>query len=321
MCRRIPLAPFIVLILAVPAGAQSPPAPAASKPGFAIGERLSYEARVWKGFRLFGLSVGTTTFEVKESKDPRFPGATLLRAKAEGGALGYSVTATAESFLDPATQLPLWADLRQEGSEVSHKQMRFEGGEAVYVKRKHCNRWRTCTNQDHFVSVERSRGLFRGTETVQEHCRNSDDCTEGKHYFWEERHRHTLDRPTYDLLSVIYVSRGLDLAVGGPAEAVRIVNDHDLWDVKIRATGRETVEVPGGTYQALKIEITPVPVSQGTTLREEFQGLFGIKGSIELWIDEKTRIPVKIRGVVPFGVDLNMEISLTGKELPKSSRS
>jgi hypothetical protein len=207
--------------------------------------------------------------------------------------------------------------MRQTGSEEYHKQMRFEGGEALYVKKRHCREWRTCTDPDHMVTVKKSRGWFQGYDRIRQHCRDK-DCGKRRHQVWVIRDRHALEKPAYDMLSVVYLCREMDLEVGGEGETVRIVNAHDLWDVNVRAIKRETVEVPGGKFKALRIQIRPSPANDGTKLRDEFQGLFGIKGNIRLWIDEESRIPVKIRGVVPFGVDLNMEIDLVRKRIPKS---
>ncbi|MCZ6601487.1 MAG: DUF3108 domain-containing protein, partial [Planctomycetota bacterium] len=138
-----------------------------------------------------------------------------------------------------------------------------------------------------------------------------------KHYVWRIRDRHKVDRPTYDMLSVIYICRTLDLPLKGKGQELRIVDAHDQWDVTIRAVAREKIEVPAGKFRCLRIEISPKPAEKGTKVRKEFRGLFGIHGDIQIWIDEKTRIPVRIRGVVPFGVDLNMEVSLAKKTLPQ----
>ena len=89
-----------------------------------------------------------------------------------------------------------------------------------------------------------------------------------------------------------------------------------MWDVTVKAVKRETVEVPAGKFKALLIEITPKPADDDTEMRTDFEGLFGIRGEIQVWVDQKTMIPLKIRGVVPFGIDLNMEVSLRRARSP-----
>ena len=316
MSLRFPLAVLLLAVFTTPLHAD----PLPTEPSdlrFPLGEKLTYDARVWKGIRALGLSVGESTFEVKEAKDGPHGGSILLEARAQGGALGYEVDATIESFIDPETNLPVKSNLLQKGSEPNHKQMIFEDGQAVYVKKKHCNRWKTCEDPDHIEWVTRSKSLFGSAERVREHCRE-ESCRSPKHVYWQERHRHDLDGSTYDMLSMVYVARALDLSLEGEAQTLRLVNSHDIWDVKVRAVARETVTVPAGKFRTLRIEISPKPATDDTELREEFQGLFGIKGNIKIWIDEETKIPVRIRGVVPFGVDLNMDISLTEKRQPQA---
>lgn len=296
-------------------GAGASEAPSEPPVRFALGEKLWYDARVWKGFSFLGMKVGTTTLEVLPSDVPEWPEATLFRARARGGSLGYKLRGKVDTYFDPATGLPLLSEVASTGTEEFRKRMRFEGAEGTYLRWKHCRVGQKCRNPDHIVSVKKSRGLFRGSERVRRHCRDM-ECGDRRHGFWQVRHEHEFDRPTFDMLSVLYVCRGMDLPLGGPGERIRIVGDHDLWDVVVRAVKREKIKVPAGTFRTLKIEIRPKPAGTGTKLRKELKGLFGIRGKIQIWVDEARRIPVKIRGTVPFGVDLNMEISLTRKRIP-----
>lgn len=288
-----------------------------SKEPLSVGEKLVYDARVWKGLSFLGMSVAEATLEIRRSDRKEWPQAYLLHARAEGGALGYSAIANVSSYLDAETLRPVHTSYSQRGSEVYDKQILFQGDEAVYVKKKHCRDVKTCANPAHIVRKKVSRGFLRGYRRVREHC-GERKCDKRRHYTWRIRDRHTLDRPTYDMLSVLYICRQMDLHPGGQGEEIRIVDGHGLWDVKVRATGRERIKVPAGKFRCLRIEISPKAAVKGGKLREEFSGLFGISGNIEVWVDEKTRAPVRIRGIVPFGVDLNMEISLVKQSIPKT---
>ena len=316
--RRLPLILVGMLLL----GTGAAPSVTATSPSskLCVGERLVYDARVWKGLSFLGMSVGKATLSIKKSDREEWPEAYLLHAYARGGALGYSAKATVATYLDPETLLPLHASLTQRGTEVYDKQMLFQDNEAVYVKKKHCREKRTCDNPRHVIREKVSRGLFMGYDRVRKHCPKR-KCDKLDHYGWRIRHRHPTDKPTYDMLSVLYICRTMDLPLNGKGEDVRIVNAHDLWDVTVRAKAREKIEVPAGKFRCILLEISPKPADSNTKLRKEFEGLFGIRGNIQVWIDEKTRIPVRIRGIVPFGVDLNMEISLTKKSIPGSPRS
>lgn len=318
ICRNPLSLVFIASLLlgAGPGAANAPPDPA---PAFTPGEKLVYDARVWKGLSFLGMSVGKATLEVRESDRREWPDAYLFYGRAQGGALGYSAVATVRSYLDSTTRLPLGASLIQRGSESHDKQMVFQGNEILYLKKKHCKEYRTCVHQRHLIWNKKSRGFLQGYEVDRRHCRDK-YCGNRAHHVWQVRDRHPVDRPTFDMLSVIYICRGMTLPVGGKGEEIRVVNAHDVWDVSVRATGREKVEVPAGKFRCIRIQIAPKPAADGTKIKKEFEGLFGIRGKIRIWVDEKTRIPVKIQGVVPFGVDLNMEVSLLRKEIPATAR-
>ena len=68
MSRRFPRTFLLVPLLAVAMGA-TPEASPEKTPPFVIGEKLVYEARIWKGIRLLGFSVGQSTLEVRASAD------------------------------------------------------------------------------------------------------------------------------------------------------------------------------------------------------------------------------------------------------------
>ena len=71
------------------------------------------------------------------------------------------------------------------------------------------------------------------------------------------------------------------------------------------------LKVSAGSFDAVKVIIEPVSTVEGKDA-EEFEGLFGLHGSIALWIDKESRIPIKIEGTLPFGlVDLFATIELT----------
>ena len=71
-----------------------------------------------------------------------------------------------------------------------------------------------------------------------------------------------------------------------------------------------------GTFDALRLILTPRPAA-GTPASARFQGLFGLCGEITLLVDKATKIPLIIRGTVPIGIDVNVEVLLTKIDAPE----
>ena len=95
--------------------------------------------------------------------------------------------------------------------------------------------------------------------------------------------------------------------------------------------GRKAIqETPAGRFSAVQVLLTaerhPDEPEPESDKKEKFSGLFGLKGTIQLWVDRKTGVPVRIMGEVPAGpITLDADILLTGfigtprnfKALPK----
>ncbi|MBI4576537.1 MAG: DUF3108 domain-containing protein [Planctomycetes bacterium] len=276
---------------------------------FPPGERLTYSAKVWKGLGFIGMSVGTAVFEIKEDQDE---GLDTLRfsAEASGGGLGYQLRSRIISQFDPATGRPLRYHYRQDGSEQREKAIVFDAAGASFLQLKHCFDG-ACGDATHVVEVRRPTGWFWQFETAREHC-SDNACARPEHLRWFTRSRHDLEGELYDMLSAIYMARRMDLEVGGAGRTIRVVNDKSVWDVRVRAVRQGRVDVPAGRYDGLLLDLDPSSVT-GVSSRN-FEGLFGIKGAIQIWIDRATKTPLRISGTVPFGIDINVEVALLQRE-------
>ena len=82
----------------------------------------------------------------------------------------------------------------------------------------------------------------------------------------------------------------------------------------IVAVKKEKITVPAGTFDTLQIALIPSCLDKSEEVKKKkFQGLFGIKGTIRLWVDVEKKRPIRVRGIIPFGVDLNAEVDLVRK--------
>jgi len=96
-------------------------------------------------------------------------------------------------------------------------------------------------------------------------------------------------RPVYDPISVIYVLRTMDLAVGKSFDFT-LVADGKLYSVHARVLRRETITTPAGKFNTLVVEPR---MESGGVEREE---------KLHIWYTEDARhLPVRIRTDVKFG--------------------
>jgi hypothetical protein len=93
-----------------------------------------------------------------------------------------------------------------------------------------------------------------------------------------------------DPLSCLYYARGLDLRVGGEYQ-LTVNTSKKNWVLKLKVLRREKLDVEGvGRVRALVIE----PEAQ-------FEGIFVSKGKMTVWLDERTKVPLKLEAKLPIG--------------------
>ncbi len=306
------------------------PAVAEQPMGLVDGECLRYTVRVWKGLGALGMNVGHAAFTVR-AENYRGRPVWTLHGSAHGGAFGYTTATDILSHLQRADVAPVDSYYEQRGSEERRKWLVFTAGapaapvpggataptapaagqHAVFLKHKHCAKGEPCADPNHLVTQTRG-GWFSKREVVRVHC-NDAECYRPAHCVWEQRIDNVLPVPGYDLLATLYLARSLPLVVGADPQRVLVVSDKDLWWVDIRTLAEQDIEVPAGTFRAKRIVLDATAVNPGT--ESKFEGLFGIKGSIELWVDAQKGFPVRIQGVVPLGIDLNVDVSLVSRDV------
>jgi hypothetical protein len=262
------------------------------------GERLFYRATAWKG--PISSDVGTASLSVRRSPaGSRAPGWRIV-ARASGSSMGRTMNSHVVSTLDlTGRKLRLFEEINR-GSRRSSRRLEFGPKQLLYRKMKHCP---GCDNRAHFDG--------------RSHC-NDHRCGKYGHRVWRLRHRHPADAAASDPLTAIYKARALDLRVGGPDRMLRICAGHGIFDVTVRAVRRERCTVPAGTFDALRLELIPTP-APGMPKTERFQGLFGLSGKIVIHVDTARKIPLRIRGIVPMGIDINAEVVLTRIQEPPAS--
>jgi len=243
---------------------------------FLPGEKLTYSVRVWLGTNQLGLDVGTAVLSVDKIEindtDPL-----QFRLVARGGALGYRVDSILTSLINSDTLLAIRYYENHKGSEKKQRRLEFTENSVTYWK---------------YARVE----LADGTKT--------DD------WDWERRRENKVDRPSYDMLSALYLARGFDLTAGAKPGTIDVADRKKLWRLSAIGKEPEKITVQAGTFSVIPVTFTTKPLNEDAS-KSKFSGLFGMKGSIKIWVDSNTHRIVRIRGTIPLGIELKVDLSLS----------
>lgn len=265
-----------------------------------LGERLVFRATVeWKGAQVLVGHLELGSFHDENNT-------TVLHARGKGDRFGYTIDQQITSRLDRSSGHPIAYTNVQRGSEHHTKQLDFEEGKITYSRREHC-RDPECKDKNHDVAeVEWKGPIPWGTRS--KHCGDR-DCGTAAHELWVTKKVHEVDEPYVDLLTSIYVARTASFPEDGSPMIIPAVNDDHRWLVEVRQMQQKELTVSEGTYDAIELSLTPL-ASDGDT-KKRFKGLFGIHGTLRVWIDSVTRKPLLIQGTLPISVlDLKARIEL-----------
>ena len=113
------------------------------------------------------------------------------------------------------------------------------------------------------------------------------------------------------MLSAVLIAREM-VASGARRRDFQVLDRIKPWDVRMRTGGRKVVELPLGNYDAVLLRLeTKIPEGEPPREETKFKGLFGLKGSIEIWLEANSGVPVWITGTVPLGETLRNSIGLS----------
>ena len=265
-----------------------------------LGERLVFRATVeWKGAQVLVGHLELGSFHDENNT-------TVLHARGKGDRFGYTIDQQITSRLDRSSGHPIAYTNVQRGTEHHTKQLDFEEGKITYSRREHC-RDPECKDKNHDVAeVEWKGPIPWGTRS--KHCGDR-DCGTAAHELWVTKKVHEVDEPYVDLLTSIYVARTASFPEDGSPMIIPAVNDDHRWLVEVRQMQQKELTVSEGTYDAIELSLTPL-ASDGDS-KKRFKGLFGIHGTLRVWIDSVTRKPLLIQGTLPISVlDLKARIEL-----------
>jgi hypothetical protein len=134
-------------------------------------------------------------------------------------------------------------------------------------------------------------------------------CKRAEHRVW--RDPETMDVPEHavDMVTAMMVARSMVLDHKSSTKFT-LVDKDDLWNVEVSLAGRERRTIEAGTFDAVEVKL--VTRKPGVEKHDdEFEGLFGLHGTISIWMHEASGVPIEVRGTVPAGpFELDVAIEL-----------
>jgi hypothetical protein len=162
----------------------------------------------------------------------------------------------------------------------------------------HC---KGCKDKAHFVG-----GTWPWSDS--EHCKK---CKRAEHRVWKEPRTRDVPAGTFDMLTAVYMARSL-VVDGRQRIEFPLIDRNDLWQVQLTRGKTKQIETVAGKFNAVQVELrTGPPEGTATDEATKFEGLFGIHGSISIWMEAASGVPVQIEGAIPAGpIDIDVRIDL-----------
>jgi len=226
-----------------------------------------------------------------------------LKSTAKGQYLGYELDHELVARHLPQSMPSILLTDTQKGSEARRRKLKvgqFEGAlTGVYEHDGHC---KGCTNREHFVE---SKWVW-GSASHCDKCRDKMD-----HRVWRDPLSRKVPEGTLDMLSAVYLARAM-VRLGVDETHFPMLDKQKLWNVELKRGKPRKVEVPAGTYECVEIRLkTSMPEGEKDD-GKGFQGLFGIQGTIQIFFEARTGVPVLISGSLPVPVigELDVRVEL-----------
>jgi hypothetical protein len=222
-----------------------------------------------------------------------------IHSLATGYYLGYRLVHNLDARILPQEWPSTFYRDTQSGTENRRSELKIgtRHGElqAQYLPDHHCF---GCANQAHFV---KSGFLWQKTE----HCPK---CKLAEHRVWGDPQTRTVPPGTVDLLSAVFLARTM-VADGVPETTFPVVNEQKLWNLRVARGNKKRISSDAGDFDCVLIKLeTSQPPGEP---KDKFAGLFGIRGAIRIWMDERSGVPVEIQGDLPVPVIGKLEIDVT----------
>lgn len=228
-----------------------------------------------------------------------------IKSRASGSYAGYSLEHELHARVLPQIWPRTFYTDTQSGSENRKRELMLglrDGAlTAAYRSDGHC---KGCENPEHFIEPTWMWGK-------PHHCAK---CKIAAHRVWKDWTSRATPQGTVDMLSAVYLARSM-VRDGRADTTFTLIDKQKLWEVHLSRGKRKRIEVPAGKYDAQEIKLsTSIPKGEPHD-PSGFEGMFGIRGTIQIWLEARTGVPVLIQGELPVPVLGSLDVRV---ELKKS---
>ncbi len=134
---------------------------------------------------------------------------------------------------------------------------------------------------------------------------------------WKDEKLRTVPEGAVDLLSAIFFARTL-VQEGHEEITFPLIDKDRVWEMTLRRGQAQEIRTPAGVFDAIEVRLDPKPYRDeaiSEAKQRRFEGLFGIHGTIHLWAEMRTGVPVRIQGDLPVGpLTLGIDVALAAFE-------
>ncbi|MDA1266049.1 MAG: DUF3108 domain-containing protein, partial [Planctomycetota bacterium] len=213
-----------------------------------------------------------------------------IRGQAVGSALNYTLDHTVEARVMPQEWPHVIYRDTQAGSEHRKRELMYgwrQGKPTSWYR-----------SDGHCRGCERPEHIIQGTWpfSSDHHCPS---CRRGVHRLWGKPTVQDVPEGSVDMLTAIHLSRAM-IQNGLDSIEFPLLDKEAYWDVTMSRGESRNIKTPAGTFRCIEVKLDPKLPPEKKEGR--FRGLFGIHGTLSIWLHEGTGIPVEIGGVIPAGI-------------------
>jgi hypothetical protein len=141
---------------------------------------------------------------------------------------------------------------------------------------------------------------------------------------WRPGKERSVPEGTLDMLTAVFQARTLIREKRDSLTFPLVDTDH-LWKLCLRRGEEKRTETRAGVFDVVEVILEPQPYPDEVARenQQRFEGVFGIMGSIHLWVEKHTGVAVRIQGDLPIGdvITLGIDVVLdSSRTRPRASR-
>ncbi|HEX6882902.1 MAG TPA: DUF3108 domain-containing protein [Planctomycetota bacterium] len=169
---------------------------------------------------------------------------------------------------------------------------------------------------------ERRREVMLGTRDGKPTSSYRGDTSKGAPpgtRIWRAERLRAVPEGTLDMLTAIFMARTL-IRENHAELKFPLIDADRLWLLRLARGKEQRMKTGAGTFDVVQVVLEP-QAYPGEAVDEDkekrFSGVFGIQGSIHLWVEKKTGVAVRIQGTLPVGgedglIKIGIDVLLDG---------